>query len=325
MSYAIIRNENYKMGQLPYIYRHNERKNTNYSNKEINKNNSIKNYSFKTVNTSYQKVFNLIKEKYKLKGQIKKVSNVICELIITSDKGFFERIGEQETKRYFELAYRFVASYNNLGEEFIVSAKVHNDETTPHLHIVYIPVVHTKDKKGKEINKIACSEFWKGRESYKVLQDKFYNYVISNGFDLERGNTKKNEHIPIEKLKQITNYEVQEMFKDTKKLEQEKITDNIEIMRNDYKRVINKFNTLAKRYTRIKNVVEETMHKAEQVQIENYELKQENKNLKKKVIHLKDYIDKTFEYVSLLFDFSKDRLKRLVKSFINNLDNEKYK
>lgn len=84
MSYAIIRNENYKMGQLPYIYRHNERKNTNYSNKDINKNNSIKNYSLKTINTSYQKAFNVIKEKYKLKGQIKKVSNVMCELIITS-------------------------------------------------------------------------------------------------------------------------------------------------------------------------------------------------------------------------------------------------
>ena len=323
MSYAIIRNENYKMGQLPYIYRHNERKNTNYSNKDINKSNSIKNYSLKTINTSYQKAFNLIKEKYKLKGQIKKVSNVMCELIITSDKDFFEKIGEQETKRYFKLAYHFVANYNNLGEEFIVSAKVHNDETTPHLHIVFIPVVHTTNKKGKEINKIACSEFWKGKESYRILQDRFYKYVTDNGFDLERGNTKDNEHIPIEKLKKITNFEVQEIFKDTNCLEQEKITDNIEVMRNDYKRVINKFNTLAKRYTRIKNIVEETMYKTEQIQKENYTLKQENKELEKEVLTLRDYIDKTFEYVSLLFDFSKDRLKRLVNSFIYGLNKEK--
>lgn len=323
MSYAIIRNKNYKMGQLPYIYRHNERKNTNYSNKDINKNNSIKNYSLKTINTSYLKAFNLIKEKYKLKGQIKKVSNVMCELIITSDKEFFEKIGEQETKRYFKLAYDFVANYNNLGEEFIISAKVHNDETTPHLHIVYIPVVHTIDKKGKYINKIACSEFWKGKESYRILQDRFYKYVIDNGFDLERGNTKDNEHIPIEKLKKITNYEVQEMFKDTNCLEREKTTDNIEIIKNDYRRVIGKFNTLARRYTRIKNIVEETMYKTEQVQMENYELKQENKNLKKEIILLKDYIDKTFEYVSLLFDFSKERLKRLVNSFICDFNKEK--
>lgn len=323
MSYAIIRNQNYKIGQLPYIYRHNERKNTNYSNKDITKDKSIKNYSLKKCTTSYQKAFTTLKEQYNLKGQIKRVSNVMCELIITSDKSFFENIGEQETKRYFKLAYDFVANYNNLGEEFIVSAKVHFDETTPHLHIVFIPVVHTTNKKGKEINKIACSEFWKGRESYKVLQDKFYNYVISNGFDLERGNTKNNEHIPMEKLKKITNYEVQEMFKDTKHLEQEKATDNVEFIRNDYRRVINKFNTLAKRYTRIKNIVEETMYKAEQTEIENYELKQENKNLKKEIIHLKNYIDKTFEYVSLLFDFSKDRLKRLVNSFISEFNKEK--
>ena len=186
MSYAIIRNENYKMGQLAYIYRHNERKNTNYSNKDIIKENGIKNYSLKSVNTSYQKTFNNIKEKYKLKGQIKKVSNVMCELIITSDKEFFERIGEEETKRYFQMAYDFVANYNNLGEEFIVSAKVHMDERVPHMHIVFIPVVHTKDKKGNSINKIACSEFWKGKESYRILQDKFYKCVTDNGFDLER-------------------------------------------------------------------------------------------------------------------------------------------
>ncbi|MCI9178126.1 MAG: hypothetical protein HFJ28_06220 [Clostridia bacterium] len=88
------------------------------SNKDIDKNSSIKNYSLKSVNTSYQKEFTIIKEKYNLKDQIKKVSNVMCKFIITSDKEFFETIGEKETKRYFRKAYEFVASYQNLGEEF---------------------------------------------------------------------------------------------------------------------------------------------------------------------------------------------------------------
>ena len=35
VSYAIIRNEKYTLNQLNVIYRHNERKNTNYSNKDI--------------------------------------------------------------------------------------------------------------------------------------------------------------------------------------------------------------------------------------------------------------------------------------------------
>ena len=318
MSYAIIRNTNYKMKNLAGIYRHNERKNTNYSNKEINKQNSKLNYSIKAPYSTYEKIFKDIRKKYDLKGMIKKVSNVMCEFIITSDKEFFKSIGEEETKRYFQTAYKFVANYKNLGEDFIVSAKVHNDESTPHMHIVFIPVVH-KNKNGNEISKIACSEYWKGKDSYKKLQDSFYSYMTKSGFNLERGNKEENEHIPIEKLKKITNYEVQEMFKETTHYEQEKTTNDIEIIREDYKRIINKFNTLANRYTRIKNIVDETINKAEKVQEENFELRQENQRLKIENLRLKDYIDKTFEYVSLLFDFSKDSLKRLVNSFVEKL------
>ena len=326
MSYAIIRNTNYKMKNLSGIYRHNERKNTNYSNKEINKQNSKLNYSIKAPYSTYEKMFNDIRKKYDLKGMIKKVSNVMCEFIITSDKEFFNNIGEEETKRYFQTAYKFVANYNNLGEDFIVSAKVHMDESTPHMHIVFIPVVHKKDKNGNEISKIACSEYWKGKDSYKKLQDNFYSYITKAGFNLERGNKKENEHIPIEKLKKITNYEIQEMFEETKHYEQEKTTNDIEIMREDYKRVIKKFNTLAKRYTKIKDIVENTIDKSETIQIENYKLQQENYNLhrqnnelREEIINLKYYINKTFEYVSILFDFSKDTLKRLVNSFIENI------
>ena len=268
MSYAIIRNTNYKIGQLSYIYRHNERKNTNYSNKDIQRDKSQKNYSFKNINTSYQKAFNIIKEKYNLKGQIKKVSNVMCELIITSDKDFFENIGEKETRRYFETAYKFVCEYKNLGEQYILSAKVHMDETTPHLHIVFIPVVHTVNKKnGKQIDKIACSEFWKGRESYKILQDKFYKYVKENGFDLERGNTHNNEHIDIEKLKKITNYELQQFEKQSIKKEKPIQTHNIELLQKENKRIIKKFNTLSNQYIKIRNNV--------------YMIQKNNKKLKK--------------------------------------------
>lgn len=320
MSYAIIRNTNYKMKNLSGIYRHNERKNTNYSNKDINKQFFKLNYSIKAPYSTYQKVFQDIRTKYNLKGMIKKVSNVMCEFIITSDKEFFNSIGEEETKRYFETAYKFVANYNNLGEEFIVSAKVHLDETTPHLHILFIPVVQKKDKEGKEIKKIACSEYWKGKDSYRKLQDNFYKYMTKSGFNLERGNTVNNEHIPTETLKKVTNYEIQEMFKETKHQEQEIVTNNIEIIRNEYKRIIKKFNTISSRYSRIKNIVEDTMIKAKQVEEKNYNLEQENIRLKNENLKLKNYIEKTFEYVSLLFNFSKERLKRLVNDFISKIN-----
>ncbi len=202
MSYAIIRNEKYKRENLKGIYRHNERRNKNYSNKNIDKSKSHLNYSIKEPTYSYEKEFDKIREKYNLKGQI-----IVCEYIITSDKEFFESIGEKETKRYFETAYKFVCEYKNLGEQYILSAKVHLDEETPHLHLAFIPVVHTTDKKGNAIDKIACSEFWKAKDSYIQLQNAFYSYITENGFDLERGKSSSREHLSVKDYKEITNYE----------------------------------------------------------------------------------------------------------------------
>ena len=210
MSYAIIRNTKYKRENLKGIYRHNERKNKNYSNDNIDKERSYLNYSIKSPKYRYDKEFDRLKEKYNLKGQIKTVSNIACEYIITSDKQFFEEIGEEETKRYFETAYKFVSEYKNLGEQYIMSAKVHMDEETPHMHLIFLPVVHTRDKKGNNIDKLACSEFWKEKDSYRRLQDAFYQYMKSHNFELERGVPKEEtgrEHLDIKEYKEITNFD----------------------------------------------------------------------------------------------------------------------
>ena len=81
------------------------------------------------------------------------------------------------------------------------------DEESPHMHLVFIPVVHTNDKKGNNIDKIACSEFWKEKDSYRQLQDAFYNYMVSNNFVLERGSPSERVHLSIEDYKNITNFE----------------------------------------------------------------------------------------------------------------------
>ena len=219
MSYAIIRNTKYKRENLKGIFRHNERRNKNY-------------YSIKSPQYSYEKEFDRIKEKYNLKGQIKKVSNIACEYIITSDHDFFESIGEEETKRFFETAYKFVSEYKNLGEQYIMSAKVHMDEQTPHMHLVFLPVVHTTDKKGNSIDKLACSEFWKAKDSYRQLQDAFYKYMVENGFNLQRGLPKEEtgrEHYSVEEYKKITNFKRTKEILDNMKLELPDVPDITDI------------------------------------------------------------------------------------------------
>lgn len=168
------------------------------------------NYYFKKNELSYIKEFDKLRKKYDLQGQIRSNSIIMCEMIFTSDKEFFDTIGMEETKRYFEESYKFICNYKNLGEKNIISAVVHFDETTPHMHLIYIPVIHAKDKDGHEIDKVCCRDFWKGRDSYRNLQNAFHEYITSKGFDLQRGlpveeTKRKNE--TIQNYKQITNFE----------------------------------------------------------------------------------------------------------------------
>lgn len=210
MSYAIVRNEKLTRNEAKGRYVHNERKTRGHTNKDIDPTRTYLNYYIKKNGLSYIKEFDKLKEANKLQGFIKSNSIIMCEMIFTSDKEFFERIGEEETKRYFEESYKFVCNYKNLGEENIISAVVHKDEGTPHMHLVFIPVVHTKDKEEIAIDKICSRDFWKGRDSYRTLQNNFYDYITSKGFELERGlpveeTGAKNQRM--EDLKRITNYE----------------------------------------------------------------------------------------------------------------------
>lgn len=54
---------------------------------------------------------------------------------------------------FFERAYRFLAEKH--GEKNVISAYVHNDETTPHMHFSFIPIVYD-EKKGRE--KVCCKD-----------------------------------------------------------------------------------------------------------------------------------------------------------------------
>lgn len=207
-----------------------------------------------------------------------------------------------------------MSQYKELGEKYIISAKVHLDESIPHLHLVFVPVIHRFDKKsGKQIDKIACSEYWKGEDSYKQLQDNFYKYITENGFDLERGKEREIEHLSTEKLKQITNYD-NIKYEVTNKQVQPINTTNKKLILNQNKELIEYTNklklNLSKSYIDIKKV--------EKLQKENTELKIENKELKRENYKLKNYIEKTFMVVKNLFSFLLDIFKSLVDNFVEH-------
>ena len=201
-------------------YKHNERKTKNYSNKNIDKSKTELNYYLKKNELSYIKEFDKMKEEYDLKGQIRSNSNIMCEMVFTSDQKFFDKIGYEESKRYFNESYKFICNYKNLGEQNIISAVVHMDEDTPHMHLIFIPVIHTTDKQGNKIDKVCCRDFWKGKNSYRDLQNSYFKHISEKGFKLERGELieeTNREHYTVQEYTKITNYEnTKELLKNIK-------------------------------------------------------------------------------------------------------------
>lgn len=100
----------------------------------------------------------------------------MCGLIVSSDSAFFENLSPYHTKRFFEESKKFLTEF--VGAESVISAKVHLDEKTPHMHFLHVPV--TPDGR-LNANKIYT------RESLKRLQAELPAYLQSKGFELQRG------------------------------------------------------------------------------------------------------------------------------------------
>lgn len=75
--------------------------------------------------------------------------NVMCSWVVTAPKG----LDKSEEQAFFKHTYDFLA--NRYGEKNVVSAYVHLDETTPHMHFAFVPVVIDKNK---GIEKVSAKE-----------------------------------------------------------------------------------------------------------------------------------------------------------------------
>lgn len=338
MSYAIIRNDKLTRVDAQGSYIHNDRRSKGHSNKDIDPTRTHLNFWCKKNELTYIREFDKMKKEYDLKGTIRSNSNIMCEMMITSDNAFFNKIGLEETKRYFKESYKFVCNYKNLGEKYIVSAAVHLDETTPHMHLVYIPIIHTKNKEGKDIDKICCRDFWKGRDSYRQLQNAFHKYITSKDFDLERGLPVEEtgaKHEKIEDLKKLTNFENTKKVLDNIKLELPETPDinDIKLIKLNKEKVENeiikpKDNMIEKLYNEKVSLQKELLkqvnlvNEAEKYQKERDSILADNKELHNTVKHLEHEYKKKNNTLDLRFE---NRKRELEQEFQNKEFNIEYK
>jgi len=177
MSYLVLHMDKFKKEAIRGIQSHNRRERESHSNPDIDYDRSAANYELhEAASSNYAEAIQNRIDDLLLVKAVRKDAVRMCGLIVTSDKAFFDGLTPEETRRFFEESKAFLTEF--VGAENVVSAMVHMDEKTPHMHFFHVPV--TQDGR-LNANKIYT------RQSLRKLQSELPAYLQSRGFAIERG------------------------------------------------------------------------------------------------------------------------------------------
>ena len=153
MSYMVCHGMKSKAGDIKNIEKHIERKNKDYKNKDIDKSKTHLNYDlhYERYQSYKYRINERIKEEYTGTRAIRKDAIFMVNFVISSDQEFFKNLSEERQREYFKISYDYLKDY--FGEKNVVSAKVHLDETTPHMHFTAIPLIDGKLNAKKLMNR----------------------------------------------------------------------------------------------------------------------------------------------------------------------------
>ena len=211
--YAILRFAKYKGPEISGIEAHNERIKEKYaSNPDIDPSRTHLN-------------FHLIKPERKYRAESERqIAEAGCrtrsdsvrvvEALITATPEFFKGKKRSELKEFFNEALEFIKQ--NQAPETIISAVVHLDEKSPHMHLCFVPL--TEDKR------LCAKEILGNKKKLTQWQDKYWEHMVKKYPDLERGESASEtgrDHIPTRVFKQMSRLNKQhdklvEMLSDVK-------------------------------------------------------------------------------------------------------------
>lgn len=155
--------------------------------------------------------------------------NVVAdELLFTATNDFFKNMNKEDVKKWADTCMEFV--YQDLGytKEQILHATVHMDEKTTHIHCVVIPLIKKFDKRtNSKRYTISKKQYISDKQHLSELQDKYYQRLKDNGYDLERGLKGSGvENLSVKEYKKLTLNLEKELTKKENNLE--KSINNLE-------------------------------------------------------------------------------------------------
>lgn len=207
--FVISRIEQYKFSDCAAVYAESERTLTNYDNPDWHPE-RVKDNVFLVEPLFDSGIENHIlerKKQYKCRLSIDsklprdKQTNCFCQALFTASPEFFQCLTKEQTDDFFEHCLEYFSS--SFPSVEMISAVVHYDETTPHMHINFLPFIRKENSKGKMKTVFSSSELFKGKDFFARYQDKFFDYMKERYPDvsLERKGEVKQDHLSIREYK----------------------------------------------------------------------------------------------------------------------------
>ena len=194
--FAILRFAKYKGPEISNIEAHNERTKDEYaSNPDIDKSRSCLN-------------FHLLEPEHKYRAEAERqIKDAGCrtrsdsvrlvEALVTATPEFFKGKKKAEIKAYFQEALDFIREHQD--QKTIISAGVHMDEKSPHMHLCFVPLT--------EDGRLCAKEIVGNKKKLTQWQDQFWEHMVKKYPDLERGESAGEtgrDHIPPRMFKEMT-------------------------------------------------------------------------------------------------------------------------
>ena len=243
--YAILRFAKYKGPEIGHIESHNERTKEKYaSNPDIDTSRSHLNFHLVSPERKYRAEAE--KQIAEAGCRTRSDSVRVVEALVTASPEFFKGKKISEVRAYFTEALDFIQKHQS--KDTIISAVVHMDEKTPHMHLCFIPL--TEDKR------LSAKEIVGNKKKLTWWQDEFWKHMVKKYPDLERGESASETgrtHIPPRLFKEAVHLnrmkdQIMEILNDSNPFNKKSKAEELETLLDKYVPGVEAMRTKLKKY-----------------------------------------------------------------------------
>ena len=136
----------YQASQTGRMCAHYERAPDCFGNEYIDSSKTYMNYNLAEKDQPLKQIDFIKKRKNELQHVKRKDLRVMCDWCVTLPK----EIKPEDEDKFFKETYKFLN--DRYGKENVISAYVHKDETTHHMHYAFVPTVYDINTKEEKIS-----------------------------------------------------------------------------------------------------------------------------------------------------------------------------